>query len=307
MDHETTRKPNLLTRRNALRLITAGTAGSIINAAWIEPDSLSVTRQDLTCRKLPPGLDGLRVALLSDFHFRPDQDAGLLEKVIAETRREKPDLIALTGDFISADPSVVAPMLRQLETLHAEHGIFAVMGNHDGWNASPSVLRRQFEQAGISFLINQNSVLSLRGEALAVAGTDFVWQGRPDPERTLRGIAADIPVLALVHEPDYFDTLRARRDILLQLSGHTHGGQCRVPFIGYAPRTVKHGKNYVYGGFSRGNSNLFVTRGVGTTGPRVRFACPPELVILTLRTMPDVAMEKGFETHFSGRDLPGAS
>jgi predicted MPP superfamily phosphohydrolase len=288
METEATSKPRLITRRNALRLVTAGVAGSLVNAAWIEPETLSVTRQDLTCRQLPPGLDGLRVGLLSDFHFRPDQDAGLLEKVVAEVRHENPDLIALTGDFISSDPSVVSPMLRQLESLRAEHGIFAVMGNHDGWNASPATIRKQFENAGISFLINQNSLLSVRGESLAVAGTDFVWRGRPDPEKTLRGIAAGTPVLALVHEPDYFDTMRARRDILLQLSGHTHGGQCRVPFIGYAPKTVPHGRNYVYGGFSRGNSNLFVTRGVGTTGPRVRFACPPELVILTLRTMPDV-------------------
>jgi uncharacterized protein len=131
-------------------------------------------------------------------------------------------------------------------------------------------------------------MLSIRGESLAVAGTDFIWQGSPDPERTLRGIPPETPVVALVHEPDYFDTLRAQRDILVQLSGHTHGGQCRIPFVGYTPKTVNHGRNYIYGGFSRGGSNLFVTRGVGTSGPRVRFACPPELVILTLRTMPDI-------------------
>jgi len=287
MDTEPTRKPSLLTRRNALRVITAGVAGSFVNAVWIEPEALSVTRRDLICRKLPPGLDGLRIGLLSDFHFRPDQDAGLLEKVVGKVRRETPDLIALTGDFMSDDPRVVAPMLRQLETLRAVHGIFAVMGNHDGWNVSAAALRRQFEQAGISFLINQHSLLTIHGESLAVAGTDFVWRGRPDPGKTLKGISADTPVVALVHEPDYFDTLRARRDILLQLSGHTHGGQCRVPLLDYAPKTVKHGSNYVYGAFSRGNSNLFVTRGVGTTGPRVRFACPPELAILTLRSLPD--------------------
>jgi predicted MPP superfamily phosphohydrolase len=287
MDPRGTKKPSLITRRNALRLIAAGAAGSTAHAAWIEPGSLSVTRQDLTCRKLPPGLDGLRIALLSDFHFRPDEDAEFLAKVIAATQRETPDLIALTGDFISSDPAVVAPMLRQLGTLQARHGIFAVMGNHDGWNANPPVLKRQFEKTGISFLINRNSQLSIRGETLAVAGTDFIWHGSPDPGLTLRGIPPETPVLALVHEPDYFDTLRSHRDILLQLSGHTHGGQCRIPFVRYTPKTVQHGKNYIYGGFSRGNSNLFVTRGVGTSGPRIRFACPPELVILTLRTMPD--------------------
>ncbi len=117
-----------------------------------------------------------------------------------------------------------------------------------------------------------------------MAGTDFVWRGRPDLARTLKGIPADTPILALVHEPDYFDTMTAHREIMLQLSGHTHGGQCRVPLIGYAPVGVTFGRKYVYGGFSRGESHLFVTSGVGTTGPRIRFACPPELAVLTLRT-----------------------
>ena len=103
------------------------------------------------------------------------------------------------------------------------------MGNHDGWTGSPRPSRRQFEKSGISFLTNQHSLLTIHGESLAIAGTDFVWLGKPDPERTLRGIPAETPVLALVHEPDYFDAMAARREILLQVSGHTHGGQCRVP------------------------------------------------------------------------------
>ncbi len=86
-------------------------------------------------------------------------------------------------------------------------------------------------------------------------------------------------------EPDYFDTMTAHREIMLQVSGHSQGGQCRVPVIGYAPRTVKYGTKYVEGAFSNNGSNLFVTRGIGTCGLNVRFACPPELVILKLRAM----------------------
>ncbi len=237
----------------------------------------------MRCRRLTPGLEGLRIGLLADFHFRPDQDDELVAKVVAETRREKLDVILLAGDFLDSDPAVLAPLLGHLERLSANHGVFAVLGNHDGWNTGRAMMRREFEKAGISFLINRHSLLSIKGESLAIAGTDFVWRGQPDPARTLRGIAADTPVIAMVHEPDYFDVMTAQRDILLQVSGHTHGGQCRVPVVGYAPVTVKYGKKYNYGAFSRGDSNLFVTRGVGTTGPRIRFACPPELAILTLR------------------------
>jgi uncharacterized protein len=87
----------------------------------------------------------------------------------------------------------------------------------------------------------------------------------------------------LVHEPDYFDTLTRHRDIVVQLSGHTHGGQCRVPLVDYAPVKVAYGRKYIYGAFQRGDSRLFVTRGLGTVGMRVRFACPPEVALLTLR------------------------
>jgi predicted MPP superfamily phosphohydrolase len=131
-------------------------------------------------------------------------------------------------------------------------------------------------------LINRNSMLRIRGEKFAIAATDHVWLGKPDPSLALRGVSPDVPVLALVHEPDYFDEMSSFRN-LLQISGHTHGGQCRVPFLDFTPAKVRHGRKYIQGPFSRGESRLFVTRGLGTTGLRVRFACPPEVALLTLR------------------------
>jgi predicted MPP superfamily phosphohydrolase len=269
----------VVTRRNALRLIAGASAASLLDAAWIEPASLSITRRDLKSRSLPPALDGMRIGVLADFHFRPGQDDELIHKVVSQVRGENLDLIALAGDFADTNPAVLDPLMEHLRKLKAIHGIFAVMGNHDGWNAGRSITRQHFEKAGISFLVNQNSLLSIRGETLAVAGTDFVWRGRPDPVQTLKGIPASTPILALVHEPDYFDDMAACRDVMLQVSGHTHGGQCQVPVFGYAPVSVTYGRKYNYGAFERGGSQLFVTRGVGTTGPRVRFSCPPELAV----------------------------
>lgn len=275
---------SVMTRRNALRLIAGGAAASMVDATCIEPDQLSVTRRDIRCPRLPAALDGLRVALLADFHYRPDKDEELVEKTLHQIRADKTDLIALAGDFVDSSPRVLEPLLARLRNLEAAHGVFAVMGNHDGWNVSREEIKRSFEKTGISFLINRHSRITIRGETLAVAGTDFVWKGRPDPELTLRGIPAGMPVLALVHEPDYFDVMSARPEVMLQLSGHTHGGQCQVPLLGYAPVSVKYGRLYNYGEYTRGESKLFVTRGVGTTGPRVRFSCPPELAMLTLRS-----------------------
>lgn len=276
-------KRGLLTRRNFLRLSAAGTVGALADAFLIEPELLTVTREEIACRHLPAGLAGLRIGLLADIHFDPDRDEERIARTIARVNEEKLDLLLLGGDYVTRSSSVLQPLARILEQAVARHGVFAVMGNHDGWNAGRDLTRRICEKAGISFLINQNSRLHLRGESLVLAGTDFVWLGKPDPVATLKGVRPPEPVIALVHEPDYFDTMRSQRDILLQVSGHTHGGQCRVPVAGYAPAKVKFGQNYIYGHHAAGDSNLFVTRGVGTVGIRVRFACPPELAVLTLR------------------------
>lgn len=264
-------------------MLLGGAAACAADGFWIEPNRLTISRHDIRLPHLPPGLDGLRIGVMADFHHRPGLSETVVAKAVAVVAREDLDLVMLPGDFINSSGRVLAPLLEQLSGLTARHGVFASMGNHDGWHAGRDLLRRSFERAGIAFLINSNSQLTIRGERLAVAGTDFVWHGRPDPAVTLRGIRPEAAVIALVHEPDYFDTMAARRRIDLQLSGHTHGGQCRIPLIPYTPKKVRYGRKYVQGSFANGDSRLFVTRGVGTTGLRVRFACPPELAILTLR------------------------
>ena len=271
-----------LNRRNAMKLLMAGGTGAMADAFWLEPARCSLTRADMACPNLSPALDGLRVGLLADFHFKPGIDEPLVEQAVGILRREKPDLIVLPGDFIDSDPAVIDPLLGYLQQLDPGHGIFASMGNHDGWNTRSTYLQRRFERAGLPLLINRNSVIRIRGEKFAIAATDHVWLGKPDPSLALRGIPSEVPVLALVHEPDFFDEMSSFRK-LLQVSGHTHGGQCRVPGFGLVPAKVRYGRKYIHGAFERGGSRLFVTRGLGTTGMRVRFACPPEVALLTLR------------------------
>lgn len=276
-------KHRRFTRRRALACLFGGAAACASDAFWIEPGHLSVTRREILSPGLPAGLDGLRIGVMADFHFKPDQDDPLVDEAVQMLNREAPDLIALPGDFIDSHPSVLDPLLAHLKCLAPRHGVFASMGNHDGWTGAARRIRRGFEKAGIPLLVNHHSRLRIRDESLAIAATDHIWLGKPDPSRTLRGIRRETPVIALVHEPDYFDEITRHRPIQLQLSGHTHGGQCRVPIIGYTPAKVKYGEKYIHGCYERGDSRLFVTRGMGTTGLRVRFACPPEVAVLTLR------------------------
>jgi predicted MPP superfamily phosphohydrolase len=268
-----------------MALLLAAAAGSFTHAFCIEPSWLSVSRAVIPSPLLPPSLDGLRIGVLCDLHFTPDRDESLLEEAVAKLLAEQPDIITLPGDFIDHSPRVLAPMLRILSKLSAPHGVFASPGNHDGWNMDCMIMRRAFEKCGISFLINQSTHIRVRGESIAIVGTDHVWLGKPDPRRALSGIRAETPVISLVHEPDFFDTMTEFHPIALQVSGHTHGGQCRVPLLGYAPARVAYGRNYLQGMYERGSSRIFVSRGLGTTGLRVRFACPPEVAVITLRSV----------------------
>lgn len=273
----------LITRRRAAGLMLGAMGACVADAFFLGPRWLSVTRKEVVCPRLNGSLDGLRVGVISDIHFKPDQDEALLEEAVDCLNRESPDLIAIVGDYVDHSTDVVAPMLHHLSRLNASQGVFACLGNHDGWADQSGFISKSFEQAGIGFLVNANTQVQIRGESLAIAATDHVWLGHPNPGKTLSGVPAKMPVLAMIHEPDYFDEMIRHRPIAMQLSGHTHGGQCQVPLLGYAPARVAYGENYLEGAYQQGDSRLFVTRGVGTVGLRVRFACRPEVAILTLR------------------------
>ena len=277
------KKKKLFTRRNFIGTTALGTAGAFSYARWIEPELLTITQQDITLPNLPPALDGVTIAHLTDFHFEPDQDEQLMTKAVNAVNQLEPDIIALTGDYITQETDVFEPLMNILAKLKAKHGIYGIMGNHDGW-AKPSVFFQQgFKKAGMEFLINQGTFINIRGEKMLITGTDSVWSGTVDAPACWRGHQGET-VIALVHEPDTFDHLLKDHQVDLQLSGHTHGGQCRVPLIGYAPVGVRYGRNYIYGEHAQRGSKIFVSRGLGTVSLRVRFACAPEVAILTLRS-----------------------
>lgn len=273
-------KRRLLTRR---KFIYGAMGLAAADAFFVEPNISHISKHNHELPFLPSSLNGLKVVHLTDLHYKPDKDENLLTTVVEKVNQINPDLILLTGDYVDHDTSGIDPMLDILAKLKPKHGILACMGNHDGWTADGSYFKSKFEKQGIQFLINANTAVEINGETLYLAATDFIWSGSPDPIVTLRGIPKESPLLTMIHEPDYFDTMVAHRDQHLQLSGHTHGGQCRVPFINYAPKKVKYGKKYIYGKYSKASSSIFVSKGLGTTAIRARFSCLPEIALHTLK------------------------
>lgn len=276
-------------RRRFAQLAGGGLiAGSTGWAYWGEP--FRTVRKDvtLTIPGLPAGLDGLKIAQLTDFHFESESQTGMVKELIDLANGFKPDIVALTGDYISNEDQELPPadalsrLAGLLSRLRSRHGTYCCYGNHDVWHGRYSMLRASMSDVGIVPLINESVRIKHSGVSLPIFGTDSAWGGRPRYERALQGIEKGEFALGLVHEPDCYDEVRALHPRLLQLSGHTHGGQCRVPFISYAPIKVHLGRKYILGHYEKEDSHLYVSSGVGTAGLRVRFACPPEVVCMTV-------------------------
>ncbi|MEM9016467.1 MAG: metallophosphoesterase, partial [Verrucomicrobiota bacterium] len=191
---------------------------------------------------------------------------------------EQVDVIFLVGDYISRDPRAMVPLGNELRNLRSSYGTFGVLGNHDRWHFDPRIVTK-LSEAGVQLLINEAAEF----DEFACVGLDSIWAGHPELKDTLARLPQDKPVFLAWHEPDTFDTYEDDR-VVLQMSGHTHGGQVCAPVQG--PILLpEFGKNYPYGVYERGHSSLFVTRGIGTLTIPTRFLCAPEVAILTLRDL----------------------
>lgn len=225
---------------------------------------------------LPEALRGLRVVQLSDLHrsnLTPDR---LLRQAVAMANAAEPDIIALTGDFVTKDSEDIAPCAHIVSALCARLGVYAVLGNHDHYTDAYAI-ERALAHAGIQVLINHNVRLE---SGLRLVGLDDERTGRPDAERALAGIGPREPVLALIHNPSGAERLADRPCVAL--CGHTHGGQIRVPIL-----TARHirrigAKRYRAGWFQVGQTRFYVNRGLGRVGIPLRLFCRPEMAVFTL-------------------------
>ena len=273
-----------LTRRAALKGVLAATVGAVTGTATYgvayERHRLGVTRATLPVSGLPAALEGLRIALLTDIHHSPLVGADDVQQAVALALAQAPDLIVLGGDYVTlGNREFVGPVADLLAPLHAPHGVFAILGNHDDDKDMPAALARK----GFTVLKDQRTRLTLRGEALELAGIRF-WTRRPaDLARVLR--KAHDTVLLLAHDPRRLNEA-ADLNVAAVLSGHTHGGQVVLPGIG---AVAKARFPILEGLGQRDNTSIFVSRGIGTVYVPVRINCPPEVALVTLARRAGVA------------------
>ena len=253
---------------------------------------LTLVEGTIPIGRLPATEAGTRILLITDLHVGPFLDPAALGRVFARLMEARPDLILLGGDLATARLDEFPPAAAAFRSLRAPRGVFAVLGNHDHYTGEPDRLRGLVEECGIEVLHNRSLALraadgagSGGGEVapLFLAGIDDRHAGRPDLDAALAGIPAAAPVILLSHNPDVlFDA--AARGVDLVLSGHTHGGQIRIPGLPVLVRMSRYRLDE--GHYRSGGTQLVVSRGLGVTGLPIRIACPPEAVLLTLRGAP---------------------
>ena len=266
------------TRATPLRTLTAGLA-QVARAAFAEPYQLAVERHAVALKRLPRELDGLRVVHLSDIHHSPFTGREQVERAVEVANSLQPDIIALTGDYISHEREYIQPCAEMLGRLRARKGVYAVLGNHDNW-VDAELITDLFQLAGIRVLNNEGMRFEDKGASFWLAGVNDTMVGLEDLPLALAGSSEDELKLLLAHNPIILRRA-ARAGVDLVLSGHTHGGQVTWRSERSASGRVR--RRILRGLGRRGNTQIYVTRGLGTVVLPVRYGCPPEVSLLQLR------------------------
>jgi len=282
-----------VSRRRFLKAGLYGAAALALYAGEVERHWTEVTHLDIALPRLPRAFDGMRIAQLSDIHLEKFTEPFYLRHAVHKVNQMQPEAVFLTGDYVSEGfvsnafarraAWTCGSILSKLEC----KSVYAILGNHDvavGEREVTAALRGH----GITVLRNASLPIERSGGRFWLAGIDDPVWGHPYPELAIPPAIRNIPdepVVLLCHAPDYADDLLADpigKAIGLMLSGHTHGGQVRVPGLG-AVALPEMGKKYIQGSFRLGNMQLYVNRGLGTVGLPFRFNCPPEITLFTLR------------------------
>lgn len=283
-----------VTRRSFLKTGVFGAAGLALYSGEVERHWLDVTRHQVQLRGLPASFDGMTIAQLSDIHLDEFTEPFFLREAVSRINHLNPNVVCITGDFVTHEIGTkrfaidsawrCANILTGLKCRQ----VYAVLGNHDVMIGEKNVTAA-LTANGIPVLHNQSLPIERGADRIWLAGVDDPVCGGPDPDRAIPASIRNLPhepIVLLCHAPDYADTLLrlpSGQAVSLMLSGHTHGGQVRLPFVRpmFLPGL---GRKYVEGSFRLGGLQLYVNRGLGTVGVPFRFDCPPEITLHTLRT-----------------------
>ncbi len=241
---------------------------------FIEPNMLTVTHYKIQDKNL----SGIKTVFVGDFHIKPHQQKRL-KRVVKLVNNENPDIVLSIGDFVSGHNSdmtmPIENIVKELKNIHAKYGFYTVLGNHDWWIDGEEITEKLLKN-NIKVLANSNTKIKIKDKTVYIAGVEdtttretIIWKALDKTEN---------PTILLTHSPDIFP--QVPKEVNLTLSGHVHGGQVRLPFIGALVVPSKYGDRYSQGLIEKNGKKMIVTRGIGNSILNVRFNCVPEIVVI---------------------------
>jgi len=289
------RNPISLARRRFLErtALAVSTAPFVAGAygMFYERLNLEITRRRIKIPRLPRAFEGFRIAQLSDIHIGPFMTAKEIRHYVGIANGLKPDLVALTGDFVTWDASTQFAVVDVLAGVRAPFGVYGCLGNHEMWSRVEDSITHLFARRGIRILRSEQVLIRSGGEAINLLGVDYQSRSPMGPRNQrlvrqyLEGVdrlmAPGTANILLSHNPNTFDRA-AECGIDLSLAGHTHGGQVTLEFISPDLSPSRLITPYVRGWFEKPGGQLYVNRGIGTIGVPIRFGAPPEITVYEL-------------------------
>lgn len=272
-----------------ISLLTSSMGGMILELSrrfypaavneWVE-----ITPLSLRLPRLASEFHGYRLVQISDFHIGTWLKRPRLEEAVEMVNRLRPDLVAITGDFVTFEPRRFAPdLVATLRQLTPRDGTLAVLGNHDYWT-NPQIVRQVWAEAGIIDLSNTVYTLRRGNAELHIAGVDCVMEGMDRLDLVISQLPAEGAAVLLAHEPDFADISASTGRFDLQISGHSHGGQIRLPRF-RPPILPRFARKYPSGLYQVGGMHLYTNRGLGTAELEIRVNCPPEITLYSLQSL----------------------
>ncbi len=272
-----------ITRRTFLRRSVLGGLGAAAvlgGYPFVEARFYRITRRRIAVPALPAEFDGTTIALIADIHHGKTWGLDFVRSVVEDANGLEADIVALAGDYTFHGRQYIEPCIAELAALRGRLGVYAVLGNHDHWDGA-ALVRAALAKAQITEVTN-TGVWLVRGKGrLRLCGVDDLWEGKQDLVSALGDCGEEEAAVLLCHNPDYVESIRDRR-VRLVLSGHTHGGQVIIPFLGAPIVPSRYGQKYLEGLVKTLYTQVYISHGLGTNSPPMRFNCRPELAHLTL-------------------------
>jgi hypothetical protein len=258
---------------------------SAVYAYFIEPDRLVIREETLSVPDWSANLNGFKIVAISDIHGGSNNvTESKLRELVSKANAQTPDLIVLLGDYISEQRRNKKELRMPVETIadnlqgfQARYGVYAVIGNHDHWH-NQSKITVEFERVGIKILDNEIQQIQVGEEVVNLWGIEDYWKRHRVPTQILGNIENKQNFIAITHNPD--SILKTPDIISLMLAGHSHGGQVNLPVLGVVHHVTD--PRLTAGEVTIDGKHVFVTTGIGCSGPQIRFRVPPEIAVITL-------------------------